>query len=381
MRKLFINRVRGAGLALATLFVQQVSANGLQFWNVATFQNPASMQETQGRHLVSGILVPDFYEKFHGTVLGTEGTVKSNNILTLPYITFSDRLNCTFVGGLDYSNPTLAYVLWPVSGFQAPVAVDAIIQTNEITPKLSIAINDKFAIGFSFRYLNIWRAELNYDVFGNFLTNRGKGNGFGAAAGFWWMINPRTFLDVCYFSPIRVTTHGDSVSGVFFKTNTKSRPFNVLPMTFVLNLAHVFTSKFSGSIKLAYSHWHPDKQLVLDNTAIGMDPLILTLNWRDTFMGMASGRYLVHPKAAFLAIVGYDMSPSNPRNNILIFPVENLPFGGFGGEYMFAPNSWLKVFAALAQGNSPKIHNKAQFTEGKATVRVAWLDVSATVNF
>jgi len=370
----------GALFLSSCIGVTSLNANTSQVFYPAAFQNPAAMQHIHDTRMVSGIFFPNINFKFTGTVLGRHGTIKSNNTLFFPYFVGAHRVQERVVLGVDVSNPILGYTTWPVNGFQRALSVTTIVESYEVTPKMSISLNSKLAIGGSFRYLNVYRGQLDYTVLNSLVTNHGTGQGIGGTVGFWWMINPQTFLDFSYFTPIKFALHGTSTSGPFISTNLRTNSLLISPGTYILNLLHVFGPKFSLFGKFAYSCWDT-KRLILKNVAIGLQPTVLNLNLHHTFMGSAGFRYQPYSKLAFNALAGYDQAWTGATHNSLTFPFGNLWFGGLGLEIKFTDLAWIKLFAGQGRSSRPKVNNPPAFVNGINKSIYTWGDISGVVNF
>lgn len=368
-------------LGFFLLASQFVAANPVQFFYAASYQNPAKMIHTKDSRLVGGVIIPNIYDRFKGTALGVKGHVKTNYALAFPYMMSEQRFTDRIVCGLDVSNPVLAYILWPVNGFQRAFGIDTIVNSYELAPKISVGITENFALGASFRYLNLYRAELNYSVLGNFLMNRATGDGFGGAVGFWYKLWCKTFIDFSWFSPINSTVHGVSVSGRAVNTHFFASSLKYAPSTFILNIAHIFNERYSGSIKLAYSLWHSVRRLILNNTAIGPNPMIINLDWKSTINASVYGRIQYVPKFAILGLFGYDQSPVNASNNFVFLPLGHVFYGGAGFEYRFNDIAVFQVIAGQARQAQPKIHAPAAFINGSNLGLYTWVDISSTLAF
>ena len=379
----YIGVVMFRRLGLASLFFLscQLTANTTQVFYPASFQNPAAMQQIKDTKMVSGVFFPNVNFKFTGKVAGRHGTVKSNNTLFFPYFVGAQRIVDRVVLGVDVSNPILGYVTWPVNGFQRALSVKTIVESYEVTPKISISLTKKLAIGGSFRYLSVYRGQLDYTVLNSLVTNNGTGHAVGGTVGFWWMINPQTFLDFSYFTPIKLSLHGTSTSGPFIRTNLRTNSLVFSPATFILNLLHVFGPKFSLFGKFAYSCWNPTKRLILYNTALGFQPTVLNLNLHNTYMCSVGGRYQPYSRLAFNALAGYDQAWTDSKHNALTFPFGNLWFGGLGIEIKFAQLAWLKIFAGQGRSSHPKVQNPPAFVNGTNKSIYTWGDISGVVNF
>lgn len=358
-----------------------LSANSVQFFNVATYRNPSAMQQTRDTTLESGALLTNVYNKFKGNVLGVDGKIKTDNTLLFPYGHFYHRLSEKFVVGVDVSNPVLGYILWPIDGFQANFGVDANLLSYEIAPKLSVAFSPKFAIGASLKYFSLWRTELNFAVQNSYMTNRGTGDSFGASFGFWWMINPFNFFDACYHTPINVTLKGTSVSGLVVNPDFKFLKFKYSPGTLLFNYVHIFTPKILVAAKVTYSFWTPDAQLILQNVALGPNPTVFNLRWRNTWSASLFGRFLATQKAAFLTIIGYDQSLVNSGNNTVGFPIGNLFFAGLGGEYVYNEKASVKLMLSQGRVWRPNLHFPAGLVDGTSNAIYTLLDFGATIRF
>lgn len=283
--------------------------------------------------------------------------------------------------GLDLSNPVIGYKLWPVNGFQANFGVDANLQSWGINPKVSFKIIDQFALGASLNILYMYQAQLNFDVMNAFLVNRGTGTNVGGAFGFWAMINPKNFLDFSFFTPIKVTLHGTSVSGPSVNTNFRFLKFPYLPGTYVLNYTYIFSEKFLGAFKLTYSWWRSCKSLVLKHVAIGNDPIIFILNWKNTFNASIFGRYQATDKIALSGLFGFDESLVNSSNNVVAFPIGNVFYAAIGGEYRFAERAIMHIFLGQGRAWRPKIHNPPGLVDGTSNAIYTLLDIGWTVDF
>lgn len=367
--------------------IQNLSANSVQFFNSASYQNPARMNTTQNTHLLTGAMYTNVYGRFTGKVLGTEGTIKTNNNLLFPYIVFSHRISDRIVGGMDVSNPVLGYISWPPNGFQQNFGIDANLLSYEIAPKLSIKINDNWAIGGSVRYFNLWRAELNFSVLNSFERNRANGDSWGGSVGLWYMYNPKNFADISYFTPIKVTLNrqGSSTSGTLVDRNFYFKKFTYSPGTIVLNLTHIFNQTFLAAAKVTYSFWDVCKALVLKNTIIGLNPTVFTLDWKNTFSAALFGRAQTTKSTAFMAVFGYDQSLVNSGNNVVAFPIGDLFFAGIGGEYRYSERGVFQLMISQARTWRPKIHTTApdgfHLVDGVSLPRYSLVDLSTVIDF
>jgi len=368
-------------IASLLLICQSVAANQVQVFYPASYQNPAKMAHTKDSRLVGGVFIPNVYDKFKGTILGTKGSTKTNYALAFPYMMLEQRFSDRVVAGFDVSNPLLAYILWPANGFQAAFGIDTILNSYELTPKISVKITDNFAVGASFRYLNIYRAELNYDVLDFFLMNRATGEGFGGAVGCSYTLCQKTIFDFCFFSPISSKVNGRSISGPFVNSEFFASNFKYCPTTYILNILHVFNQTFLASLRIAYSLWHGDQQLVLNNVAIGPNPTILNLEWKNTVNAALYGRIQAVKKFAILGLFGYDQSPVNSGNNAVLLPLGHVFYGGAGGEYRFNSCAVFQVFAGQARTMRPKIHNPPLLVNGTNLALYTWVDISSTITF
>lgn len=371
---------------LFILISHGLMANCVQFFNSATFQNPARMNTTQDTHLLTGAMYTNVYGRYSGKVFGTEGTVKSNNTLLFPYITFAHRLSDRFVGGMDISTPVLGYISWPPGQFQQNLGVDANLLSYDIAPKLSIKINDHWAIGGSLRYFSLWRTELNFSFLNSFERNRANGDGWGGSVGLWYMYNAFNFADISYFTPIKVTLdrNASSTSGDLVNRSFYFKKFTYSPGTIVLNLTHIFNQTFLGGAKIAYSFWSVDKQLILKNTVIGPNPTVFNLNWKDTVMATLFGRAQTTTKTALTLVVGYDQSLVNSGNNVVAFPIGDLFFAGIGGELRFNEKGVLQLMVSQGRTWRPKIHTDiAGFdaADGVSLPRYTIVDLSTVIAF
>lgn len=372
-----INLFRIAALLIASNFY----GNSVQFFNVATYKNPAAMQRTADTNLETGALLTNVYNKFKGNVSGVEGTIKTDNTLLLPYGIFSHRLSSKIVAGVDVSNPVLGYILWPINGFQKNFGIDANLLSYQISPRLSFAITDKFSLGVSLQYFSLWRTELNYAVLDSYMVNRGTGDSWGGSVGFWWMINQTNFFDACYYSPISVTLKGTSASGLFVNSNFKFLNFKYSPGTLLFNYVHIFTQRILVSANLTYSFWNVDKELILKNTALGPNPTVFTLDWKNTFSASLFGRFQTTQKTALMLIAGFDESLVNSGNNVVSFPIGNLFFGGIGGEYLYNEKAGLKLMLSQGRVWRPKIHNPPGIVDGTSNAVYTLLDFGVNIRF
>lgn len=373
--------VRSAIFAFVVIVSQNAYANSVQFFNPASYQNPARMNATQDTHMQAGALFTSVYGRFTGNVLGNSGTIKSNQLLLFPYITFAHRLTDRVVGGMDICNPILGYINWPINGFQANFGVNANLLSYEVAPKMSIRLTDKFAIGGSLRYFNLWRTELNYSVLNSYMVNRGTGDTWGGSVGIWYMFNPKNFADLSYFTPLKVTLRGTSVSGPLVNRDFKFLPFTYSPGTIVLNYAHIFNARFLAAAKVTYSFWNVCKALVLKGVVLGPETTSFILNWKNTFMANLFGRVQTTQRTAFMALVGYDQSLVNSGNNVVAFPIGDLFYAGIGGEYRFHEKGVLQLFLSQGRVWRPKIHNPPGLVTGVSLPRYTLVDVSSTFDF
>ncbi len=378
-------------LALSLFSAQNATANAIQWFNAATFQNPARMNATQDTNLLTGAMYTNVYSRYSGTCLGDEGTVKSNNWLLFPYIVFATRLADRIVCGMDISTPVIGYISWPDNAFTQNLGVDANLLSFDIAPKISIKLSDKWALGGSVRYFSLWRTELNFSYFNAFERNRANGDGWGGSVGLWYMINPFNFADISYFTPIKVTlnSQGSSTapSGGVSITNRKFyfKPFTYSPGTIVFNLTHIFNQTFLAAAKVTYSFWNVDRQLILQNTAIGPNPTVFNLNWSNSWMASLFGRAQTTQKTAFMMVVGYDQTLVDSGDNVIAFPIGNLFFAGIGGEYRYNCRSILQFMISQGRTWRPKIHTDlpglGRVADGVALPRYTIFDLSTTIAF
>lgn len=373
-------------LAIFCLNHSLLQANGIQYFQPATYVNPALLQLTQGSQSTAGVVVTNIYNKFSGSVGGVSGTVSTNNTPLFPYFLFSHRLSERVVGGLDVTHPLLTYITWPVNGFQAPSAINTIVKAYEITPKLSFSVTPKFALGISFRYLDLYNVQLSFAPLGFYLQNNVSGVGYGGSFGFWYMFNPKTFFDLSWFSPICSTLRGSSALGSATSDRVKVDSFQYAPNTFVANLTHSFTDRFLVLAKLAYSYWSPDKKLVARHLAAPVpSPFVIPLNWKNTWMASLFGRYQAWAKFAFSGVIGFDESIVTASYNLVGLPIGNLFCAGIGGEYRFTQTAWMKLMIGQARSYRPAFHNAADVTpapaHGSSYERYSWADFNTSVAF
>ncbi len=373
--------IRSIAFALSFLISQTSSANSVQFFNPASYQNPARMNTTQDTHLLTGAMFTNVYGRFSGKILGNYSTIKTNHTLLFPYIMFAHRLNDRVVCGMDVYNPILGYISWPVNGFQQNFGIDANLLSFEVAPKISIRLTEKFAIGGTLRYFSLWRTELNYAVQGSYMINKGIGDNWGGTIGIWYMYNPKNFADLSYFTPIKVTLRGTSASGLLVDRSFKFLPFTYSPGTIVLNLTHIFTDKFLAAAKICYSFWNVCKALTLQNVVLGPRTTSFILNWKNTVMANIFTRYQTSQKTAFMTLVGYDQSLVRSSNNVVAFPIGDLFYAGIGGEYRFHEKAVLSLFATQGRVWRPKIHNPPGLVDGVSLPRYTVIDLSSTFDF
>lgn len=370
---------------LFLLSLTSLSSNAIQFFHPATYLNPAAMVEIKTNNLKAGFIAPNIYNKFEGKVLGVKGSVTTDNTPLLPYVLLTHRISEKFVAGLNLSYPVLSYINWPADGFQQVLGITTIVKAYEIAPKLSYSFTSKFSVGAAFRYLDFFNTQINYSVAGSYLANNCGGVGFGGSVGFWYMFNPNNFLDFSYYTPIKSTLKGSSASFRFRNPNFEIGSFTYAPGTFVLNLKHIFTKKFVAAVKVAYSCWSPDKEIVLKNVAIGPNPTILPSKWSDTVFASLFGRYQTSPKFAISGLFGFDQSLVEASNNSISLPISNLFFAGLGGEYRFAPTGWFSLFVGQARGYNPDTRNPSNSVpgpaDGKNRAIYTWVDMNSSVYF
>lgn len=370
-------------LGLGVFFLvssQNLVGESIQYLYPASYQNPAMMQMTTiNTHSSSGIFVINLNEKLKGTVLGVKGHVKSVNTPLYPYFLNSHRFTTRFVFGLDFSNPVIGQTTWPANGFQKAFGINSVIEAYEITPKVSINLHERFTIGASFRYLNIYNVRLDYSVLGRFVSTYAKSQSAGAAVGFLCELFSHIYFDFCWFTPIHAAVHGTSVSGTLVNTHLKSNKLVATPSTFSFNFARAFfNNKFMMSAKVFYSIWSPNKRLVLKN-AVFSNPTILQLGWRNNVSLLVHARYQFVPKAAFLAVGGYDTSVASASNNHIFLPFNNLYTYGGGLEWQFAPRSWVRATVGQSCGDTPKLENV--FYTATSTAKYTWGNLEMNVNF
>lgn len=365
----------------ALLTSQYAAANSFQYWWPETFKNPATMDKVKGSHVESGVFIPRFYQEFTGRVGATHGHVKGHKVLYLPYNLFAHRLGCRFVGGIDLTNPLLFYTVWPSNSFVRPLGFEALTNTFEVSPKLSYKINDHWAIGASLRYVNIIDAQLNYTVLNRYVFNRGKASTYGCSVGVMWTYSPKWIIDLSYFSRIQATIRGTSISNTTTNRAFHTNSFIFGPDCGILNIMHIYNRKFLMNLKVTYSYWHPNKKLLLNNVAAGLNPTILITKQKNIWHGSLYGRYQTGGRAAIFGAVGYDEALTRTAQNSPAFPTGTVYFFSGGGEYRFSKAGWLSLQVGQGRSHSPKIGSPPGIAKGSWFGLYTWIDAKARIDF
>jgi long-chain fatty acid transport protein len=367
-------------LSLFFILSQQVFSNAMQVFSPVTFNNPARMQTTQNTHLQSGAYYLNLYERYSGKVFGGPyNTIKSNHNLLFPYALFAHRLDDRFVGGMDISNPTNAYAIYPANGFQSNLGVEVSLLSYELAPKLSVKIHDRVALGVSLRYMSLWRGEINYAVSNAVMVNQIKGDTWGGSVGIWGMINPTNFVDLAYFTPMKFTARGTSFSGFLVNRNLKL-PLTYSPGTLIFNYTHIFNPTYLATWQVAYSFWNANKHLVIINPVLGPQKTIFNLNWHNTFMVNMFNRVQTTERTALMVIVEYDQSLVDAFNNFVIYPIGDTYSAGIGGEYRFSDKGVLQLLGMQGRSWRPKVHNTG-LSDGVALPRWTIVNLSCIIDF
>jgi long-chain fatty acid transport protein len=374
---------------LFLLVCQFLAASPIQIFYPGSYQNPAKMHPKDSS-LVGGTFFPMVDMHLKGPIYGgpVSGLVDSktnfNRTLGLPYMLVEQRFTDWLVAGLDVGNPFLSYIFWPVNGYQNLFGINTVINSYQVSPKFSIKLTDDLYIGANFTFLDVYRAELNYATFTlsgpSYVQNSATGVGYGGALGIWYKWGNRTFFDFSYFTRIKTKLSGYSVSGTHTNTDLFTNSLAANPDTLIFNVAHIFNGTYSGGLNIAYSLWSINKEIILTNTALGLNPFTLPLNWKNTVNVSLSGKIQIFSKFAITGLVGYDQSQVETENNSIVLPLGHIWYGGAGAEYKFNDKASFKLFAGQGRQTSPKlIHDPYYDVSNKALY--TWVDINSTIKF
>ena len=338
------------GLSLLT-YAGLSQANVLQYFGFQS-DNPASLQFIQGNELIVGGSAVFPHVERDGTFFGQTGSADMDNDtqFAFPEFRYAHRFSPKLVLGLDVSEPILGMYPWKADDFAAAGGYGVNVDSLSFVPKISYAITDSFTLGagFAATHISFDNAFAPAGPSPYYLQNTMDGWGYSFQAGAMYKINPQTFIDFTYLSPIKADVGGDSTFGPKHSHNLETNNWLWLPNTYELRLTRFMTQKWLAVAEVDYSTWSDEDDLILKNTAAGPAPFVTPIDgfWDNTWRFALFNRYQLTEKFAPFLSVSYETTPQSDSDKLYtIYPTGDLILAALGGDYQVTKELKVTGFA------------------------------------
>lgn len=271
--------------------------------------NPAMLNSVKKMEFILGCDLVNPRLKFEGTSIGGTGSVTSDEYDPLPYGRFAYRVSPKVVLGFSVTEPYYAHIDWGDSILKY-VSIRTSVRTTRYEPQISYQVTDSLALGFSFEITHFYDYNLDWAApgFGR-VDNISSATNYGFSAGFFYVINPCTFIDAAYH------TNG----GLFPLTGSSSSESGLSTNNFIINgedppvayleLIRVVNSKLTVGGKIFYSRWSEVQTFTYQNTVVAPN-LAFETDFKDVWSLLAYTNYDFNDKISgkFGAIYESDFS-------------------------------------------------------------------------
>lgn len=341
-------------LFLLSLFFTSFSiyAAGYQKFYGIGYDNPALLKNVKKMDVIVGDTYLNNTYIFRGSNGPLVGTATSHQVDNFPYGRIAYRINEKVVVGIDVARLAYVNIQFPIGSILQRATTASILKNIDYSPRISIALNPKLAIGLGINANNMYEAKLNFvsPPNGN-LVNSGSGWSYGWNIGGVYTFSPKTILGITYYSNINHNLKGSSYWGAI--TNNNFQFINVpIPAVLAFNLIQTINDKFMVSAILRYQMWSTFQYLVLQNTALGKN-VVVEEKYNNSWIGILLGKYKFTDKFAGILGAEYDTSPQDTIYRGAGLPTYKLWAFIIGGEYAITKSFSTKLIYARAYSNPP----------------------------
>lgn len=368
-----ISRIIIAGLVSCSVSSNAVASAYHQFFNIA-YDNPAMLNDVKKGDLILGdtYVNPTFH--FNGSNGPLVGSTTSRENTNLPYGRLAYRFSPKVVASLDITHLVYTDIEYPVNEVLSTVSTGTIVRDVNISPRISYQVSPQLAIGAGINADYAYDITLNFTVPPNQFKSNASDWKYGFTAGLYYVLTPKTFLGLSYFSKLLHEPRGTSSWG---PASTNNYKVNLpIPAVTILNLTQLLTDKWLLSGYVRYVEWSTFQYLVLQNTALGVN-LTTKQDYNNIFNFVLATHYQVNDKFGFLAGGEYDANPQPTQYRSPGLPTYSVSALFLGADYTFNKSVTAKLVYAHAFSNpSINLPGPAGQVIGRENINVNVVDFS-----
>ncbi len=345
------------GLCLTSL---TLDANVLQYLAGLSYANPAELFKVQKHDLIAGGMGMDVKAKFTGSVLNLNsnqydsGISHSKRASLLPYGRIAARVNKSMVVGVDFTEPYHSNLVWGRRSFTRYAATSTLMRDNDVSPRVSIAINKQFYVGggLNFNFLNNnetnWALPTSQTEYAE-LINKTASFGAGYNLGLYYVFNQTNFFGASYYGSIKQKTRGQSWFG---DTVNNDIIFNFrMPATTVVNYVHIFSKKWLASIQGFRSEWNANQYATIRNTAAAPpspSTFIFPMKYKASIAVSGAIRRQMSEKTGLTLVGMIDSGPERDTLRTINFPSDTQYFLALVTDYHITKTVSLEFLGGVA---------------------------------
>ncbi|MEE9344828.1 MAG: DUF1302 family protein [Methylococcales bacterium] len=403
-----MNKIKAAGIAVLE---QSVSGLGNAYAggtaggeDISTiFYNPAALSEYAGTEIISGghLVIPNIRFKTAGSsdllnrpLTGGSGG-KAGNITVIPNLYLATDLAGPFRFGLGITVPFGLGAKYNKHWQGRYEAINSQLQTVDINPAISYALNDKVSLGFGFsaQYIDVELTnalDFGSICFGQLGTAtcselglspqvadgkfelKADGWSWGYNAGVLFKPVPNIRFGIAYRSKIDHRVKGDATfrvpdsaqpltaTGAFINTSAKAE--STMPASLSIGAIYEPNQQWAMLLDVTWTQWNKLDSLTTHFDNPDQPPSTLNLDFKNTIRAALGLTYHINPAWSIRTGFSYDESPvRNARTRTFRIPDNDRYWLAIGLGYRLNSNFKFNLAYAHVFIKDGRIDNENRF--------------------